>query len=101
MAQYVKGAINILVVETGSEAVGPLGLVDVMAESSAREYDDEVCKASSDLALRRLNGIMLVPPGLSEWNAPGVGFAATQYPSTRMSDELCKALGRIESHKRV
>ena len=97
-AQYVDGAINILVIETSSEAVGPLGLVDVMAKSAAREYDAELYKTPSDVALRKLNGIMLVSPVLSEWNTPSVAFAGTQYPSRQMSYELYKALMSIVSH---
>lgn len=96
-AQYVDGAINVLVIETSSDAVGPIGLVDVMAESAAHEYDDQLYETPSDLALRRLNGIILVSPASSEWNTPSVGFAATRYPSTQMSDELHKALMSIES----
>lgn len=98
-AQYIDGAINILVIETSSEAVGPLGLVKMMAESAVREYDEELYKTPSDSALRRLNGITLVSPELSAWNAPTVGFANTQDPSTQMSYELYKALESIVSYR--
>jgi hypothetical protein len=98
-AQYVDGAINILVIESSSETIVPLGLVKVMAESSAREYDAALYKTPGDAALRRLNGIMLVAPGLAEWNRPCVGFAPTEYASTQMSYNLYKALIGIVSHK--
>jgi hypothetical protein len=62
--QYVADALNILVIDSSSDAV--------------KEYDEERRKTPQDLALRRLNGIMLIAAwGSVGLNLRNVAFAFT------------------------
>lgn len=75
--QYVANALNILVIDSRSDAILP---ADAMARSVADEYDKELRKTPQDLALRRLNGIMLVAAwGSVGSNLRNVAFAFTRH----------------------
>jgi hypothetical protein len=75
--QYVGGALNILVIDSSSDAILP---ADAMARSAADEYDEELRKTPQDLALRRLNGIMLITAwGSVGSNSRNVAFAFTRH----------------------
>jgi hypothetical protein len=85
--QYIEGAPNILVVESGS------GSLDLTADSAVHAYDDEASK-SGDLRLRRLNGIMLINTRStafrpSPWN---VQFCTTSHAAVPLSGTLVQAL---------
>jgi hypothetical protein len=87
--QYIKGAPNILVVESSS------GSLDLMAASAAHAYDDEASK-SADLRLRRLNGVMLTntTTGFGP-ESDEVEFCTTSRTAVRMSHTLVQALDCI------
>jgi hypothetical protein len=76
--QYVADALNILVIDSSSDAILP---ADAMALSAAKEYDEELRKTPQDLALRRLNGIMLITAwGSIGSNLRNVAFAFMRHP---------------------
>jgi|HubBroStandDraft_6_1064221.scaffolds.fasta_scaffold205089_1 hypothetical protein len=94
--QYIENALNILAIDSSSDAILP---ADAMARSAAAEYDNELRKTPQDLALQRLNGIMLI----SAWGSVGsnlrnVAFASTKHallwPRDYRFFEALDAIGR-------
>ncbi|HWD00554.1 MAG TPA: hypothetical protein VG456_27545 [Candidatus Sulfopaludibacter sp.] len=66
---YVEGAMNLLVIDSGSDSL------QLMTETGARIYDDELRKTPEDMALRRLHGIMTI----NTWGAVRGGFRNVEF----------------------
>jgi hypothetical protein len=91
-SSYVEGAVNILVIDTDSDAL------DLMCESGANEFSDDMKSTLPDSPLRRLNGIMLINCLMGFRGGPwNVEFALTKYPWQQMSVELYDALKKIRT----
>ncbi len=95
--QYVADALNILVIDSSSDAVLP---PDAMARSAVKEYDEELRKTWQwILALRSLNGIMLITAwGSASSNLRNVAFAFTGHalllPKAYHFYEALNSIGR-------
>lgn len=74
--QYIADALNILVIDSSSDAILP---ADDMARSAVNEYDEEVRKTPQDLALQRLNGIMPI----TAWGSDGLNLRNVAFAFTR------------------
>jgi len=87
--QYMKGAPNILVVESSSESL------ELMVGSAVSQYDN-VARAAKEPCLLRLSGIMLVNTCLiarpESWN---IEFCRTSCPTVPLSNTLIQALESI------
>ena len=59
--QYLKGSPNLLVIASDSNSIS-----GIILSTTVKVYDEQVCK-SSDLRLRRLNGLIL----MDQWIWPG------------------------------
>jgi hypothetical protein len=89
--QYREGAINILIIDSDSEAL------HLMARSGAQEFSDDKEREPPDSPLHRLNGIMLITSLVGVRGGPwNVDFAITRCPARRMSFKLLRALAEIK-----
>jgi len=89
---YIKGAINVLVIHSDSDALYG------MCESGANEFSDDMKSTPPDSPLRRLNGIMLINCLMGSRGGPSnVEFAVTKYPWQQMSFRLFQALAEIRT----
>ena len=89
--QYMEGAPNILVIQSGSESL------ELMLSTACDVYNSEL-PSKKDPRLRRLNALMLVNTGLVGYARGGpcnVEFCLTKHATISLSAELAEALSGI------